>query len=155
MSRVDSFPKPGVWWHSFHTRLGSSAKVGCGVQPPPRHRRQTQRSPTVLVIPAQQMGGNQISPSCSMFSSPLAVLGELGALLWEEGAILLSQEPSGLIGRPGWPEECCVSGKTPLWQRCVGLMVKSSPSLQGERVPCVPVPVVGLGLTTPSKAALS
>lgn len=133
MSRVESFPKPGVWWHCFHTRLGSSAKVGRGVQLPPWHCRQTQRSPTVLVIPAQQMGGNQISPSCSMFSSPLTVLGELGVLFWEEGAILLSQEPSGLIGRPGWPEECCVSREASLWQRCVRCGVdgqeQSSPSL--------------------------
>lgn len=75
--------------------LESSAKVGCGVQPPPQHLRQAQRSPIVLVIPSLLLGGKHISPSYSMFSSPLVVLGEHGALLWEKGLILLSQELSG------------------------------------------------------------
>lgn len=53
------------------------------------------------VIPAQLMGGNRISPSCSVFCSPLVVLGEHGTLLWEEGVILFSQQLSGLV-REAW-----------------------------------------------------
>lgn len=46
------------------------------------------RSPTMPVIPAQPTGGNWVSPSCSMFSSPSVMLRGDGALLMVEGVIL-------------------------------------------------------------------
>lgn len=46
------------------------------------------RSPTVPVPPAQPTGGNWVSPSCSVCSSPSVVLRGAGALQLVEGVIL-------------------------------------------------------------------